>query len=930
MALNGLAEYRSSYLNRNDDGTLVDKDVTDPVDNASNPSNQPAVTERGQLPGAGDASTKPPLSPRHLSTNTTYGSSQPTSPTSSQGMDDADRARYQSIMRASVPEARQPLTPPPPSSTGLKMNSSSLSVSSSKLNVTNQTTLASNNSSIFASVSKSMSRRVEQPDLQFPSLKYSSGAAEKTDVDHRHSTTVTAAATAAATDKSKDEKVDRQYYTSRPDVPAFASRSTHDPPSGPQFTYGQSPYSHLYNQQSHEQRLQIHMASISEKYSREFRAVDERIAGYLGRFLRRAKHGPEQERQLLQVLQVEIRDLLRRTLDSEAEVIHLTELLKESHARMQDVTSNSDSHLERILSQQEERLREQKKNIESDASEKVLSMETKFKRERLELEEKLAFAESEMNHKLKTAILECEQKIYERNTENQRAIKQREREMESERDNFKHQLGNLTAELQSEKRSYLELQEAMGKVKQAQAAERLQVQQQLVEVVQTWENESKKREEAARKEMERGFEMRLAAERELGEKEREKHIKNLQEGFAIDMGREMTVLSDKYSSHHKGEVANLKQKMAFDYETRLSKQKSDFEDVIRSLKLEVDEALKKIRVREEELRRKEADVEVTRVQVDRKKDSLREANDEIRVKEHMSWIEQIAGKLVASSTDKINDELRKEKKEMLIRQMKLENIVLDGLGEGGKNVDVDGDEDDEEDDYYEEEEEDDEEEEEEEEMDRSPKTKSKSSRSLKKKKRKEKEKEKKGKEKEKEKEKRSKKHHGKKKKKKKKKQNIYSPATPTVQPPGWGEEEASSDDSGSSVASPFFDDVDARISEILDAKLKQDAVKKASRRESLSLDRQSEEAARMQAESIGMIAEGIGGGAGAGNHYFPHYSSLLSKQPYSYPQAGVYPNDVTGIEDLEMRKSWNNDTMAAAWMPRSFYQEYVRTSKKKG
>jgi hypothetical protein len=147
------------------------------------------------------------------------------------------------------------------------------------------------------------------------------------------------------------------------------------------FTYGQSPYSHLYNQQSHEQRLQIHMASISEKYGREFRAVDERIAGYLGRFLRRAKHGPEQERQLLQVLQVEIRDLLRRTLDSEAEVIHLTELLKESHARMQDVTTNSDGHLERILAQHEDRLREQKQKVESEAAEKVLSMETRFKRE---------------------------------------------------------------------------------------------------------------------------------------------------------------------------------------------------------------------------------------------------------------------------------------------------------------------------------------------------------------------------------------------------------------------------------------------------------------------------------------------------------------------------------------------------------------------
>jgi len=574
---------------------------------------------------------------------------------------------------------------------------------------------------------------------------------------------------------------------------------------------------------------------------------------------------------------------------------------------MQDVTSSSDNHLERILAQQEERLREQKQKVGSDASERVLSLETKFKRERLELEEKLAFSESEMNHRLKTAILECEQKIYERDTENQRAIKQREREMESERDNFKHQLGNLTAELQAEKRSYLELQEAMGKVKQAQGAERLQVQQQLVEVVQTWENESKKREEGVRKDMERGFDMRLAAERELGDRERDKQIKNLQEGFAIDIGREMTALSDKYSSHHKGEVASLKQKMAFDYETRLTRQKGEFEEVIRSLKLEVDEALKKIRAREVELRRKEADVEVGRVEVVRKKEVLKEVNDEIKVKEHMSWIEQIAGKLVASSTDKINDELRKEKQEMLIRQAKLENIVLDGMG--GETTSVAMKVREKEDYDYDDEVEDVEEEEEESESEsedvRSKRKKKKKGRG-------------KGKEREKEKGKSKKKH----KNKKKKKDKHQSPPKPTVLPSGW--DGASSDDSDSSVNSPFFDDVDARISEILDAKLKKGAVK-GSRRESLSLDRQAEEAARKQAESVSNLAEGVVGGTGG--KYFPHYSSLLSQQPYSYPPP--YPGEVTtSAEDAGMRKVWGDRSMAAAWMPRSFYQEYVRTSKK--
>lgn len=293
-------------------------------------------------------------------------------------------------------------------------------------------------------------------------------------------------------------------------------------------------YEHLYNQQSHEQvsplfpppthptslnsnacftshltqtllcsprlnsqRLQIHMSSISEKYGREFRAVDDRVAGYLGRFLRRAKQGPEQERQLLQVLQVEIRDLLRRTLDSEAEVIHLTELLKESHARMTDITANGDRHLEGVLHAYEERLRELKAKVEAEANEKILAAQTKFKREKIDLEERLAFAESEMNHRLKTTILETEQRIYEREAENQAKLKTQAREAESASESFKHQLANLTSELQAEKRSFLELQDSMTKLKQAQSEEKLKVQQQLMEVVQTWEREAKSREEVS-------------------------------------------------------------------------------------------------------------------------------------------------------------------------------------------------------------------------------------------------------------------------------------------------------------------------------------------------------------------------------------------------------------------------------------------------
>jgi hypothetical protein len=90
------------------------------------------------------------------------------------------------------------------------MNNSSFTASSSKLNITNQTSSqASNNASIFATVNKSILRD-QAGSQQYTSLKYSSGPDSDTPaIDHRHSTTFTAAATAAATDKLKDEKVRR-------------------------------------------------------------------------------------------------------------------------------------------------------------------------------------------------------------------------------------------------------------------------------------------------------------------------------------------------------------------------------------------------------------------------------------------------------------------------------------------------------------------------------------------------------------------------------------------------------------------------------------------------------------------------------------------------------------------------------------------------
>ena len=121
----------------------------------------------------------------------------------------------------------------------------------------------------------------------------------------------------------------------------------------------------------------ISLTSLSEKYSNAFRAMDSRIGNYLSRFLRRAKQGPEQERQLLQVIQVEIRDLLRRTLDAEAETIHVGELLREASVRLQETTKNADLHLEKVLAGQEERVKELKIKQDSIVREKTLEIEVR-------------------------------------------------------------------------------------------------------------------------------------------------------------------------------------------------------------------------------------------------------------------------------------------------------------------------------------------------------------------------------------------------------------------------------------------------------------------------------------------------------------------------------------------------------------------------
>jgi len=304
----------------------------------------------------------------------------------------------------------------------------------------------------------------------------------------------------------------------------------------------------------------ISLTNLSEKYANAFRSVDDRICNYLSRFLRRAKQGPEQERQLLQVIQVEIRDLMRRTLDAEAETIQVGELLRESSLRLEETTKNADIHLERVLAGQEERVRELKIKNESIVKEKALEIESRFKRDKQELEERVVFAEAEMNHRLKTNILETEQRVHAQHAESNRELKKQAREMATANEQYKHQLSSLTAELQAERRSYLELQESMGLLKTNQAEERLKVQQQLMDVVQTWEREARSREEIVRNEMEKGFLMRLSAEKELFDRQRVSELKLQKERLEVEHSKASTMLKDKMDAMKKNEVLESKVK----------------------------------------------------------------------------------------------------------------------------------------------------------------------------------------------------------------------------------------------------------------------------------------------------------------------------------------------------------------------------------
>ena len=163
--------------------------------------------------------------------------------------------------------------------------------------------------------------------------------------------------------------------------------------------------------------------SAPSKYAAEFKTVDLRLAGYLNRYLKRAMQGPEQERQLLQVLQVELRDMLRRVLDSEQEVTFLEGIVQESHKRLAETSNFGEHHLEKIVAMHEEKVRALKVMMGNEQTSKVGQMEAIFKREIESVEARVRLVEDECAHKNKEVGLSFNEKLIAKEADVARKVK---------------------------------------------------------------------------------------------------------------------------------------------------------------------------------------------------------------------------------------------------------------------------------------------------------------------------------------------------------------------------------------------------------------------------------------------------------------------------------------------------------------------------
>ena len=126
-------------------------------------------------------------------------------------------------------------------------------------------------------------------------------------------------------------------------------------------------------------------------------------------------------------------------------------------------------------------------------------------------------------------------------------------------------------------------------------------------------------------------------------------LKLLKEKLEVDHSKNTTMLRDKLEALKNNELLEHKVKMENEKKIDLSKQRTDYEIVIRSMKEEVDEALNKVRIKETELASREADIQIQRAECKRIKEELSGEKNKMNVKEQLGWIEGVAGKIIEVS-----------------------------------------------------------------------------------------------------------------------------------------------------------------------------------------------------------------------------------------------------------------------------------------
>ena len=302
---------------------------------------------------------------------------------------------------------------------------------------------------------------------------------------------------------------------------------------------------------------------VSDSLEHEFRVVDERVEHYVSRFLLRSHQGPEAERQLTQIVQAEIRDLLRRTLDAESEVARYKELLGNAHRKLVDVRQESDLQTQQGVTEIEERLRaEQRHALEAREAEDAQA---------------LARAQAEFDRQLKSARDEMEARVGAKDS----AISRMRETHDSE-------ISKARAELQAERKAHLELmrtmqaaaeerqkersgeqqlqRERLARDASVASAQRQRVQEQVAQLVASWEAEQRQREAA----IQQRFLTQLQAESAEMLKQKEVEVLRVREQLESKFREDLALQLERIGHEHANALATQAETLGAQHAAALS------------------------------------------------------------------------------------------------------------------------------------------------------------------------------------------------------------------------------------------------------------------------------------------------------------------------------------------------------------------------